>query len=301
MPRVALATRPAIELEYRVDTPVDGPADSPAVLLIMGLGVPYTRWPEALVAGLTARGFRVVRFDNRDSGSSTHLNDAPVPNLAAALAGGPLEAPYRLDDMAADGLALLDHLGIARAHIVGASMGGAIAQLTAAGWPERVRSLVSIMSSSGNPALPPPTPAAAAALFAPLPRERDEASIIADGIRRYRAVASPAYPVDEAWLTTLLQEEFRRAFNPRGVARQMAAIFADGDRRARLATIQAPTLVLHGAEDPLILPACGADVAAHIPGAVFTTIPGMGHDFPPALAPLLATRLADFMAAAESA
>jgi len=114
-------------------------------------------------------------------------------------------------------------------------------------------------------------------------------------------VASPAYPVDEAWLTTLLQEEFRRAFNPRGVARQMAAIFADGDRRARLATIQAPTLVLHGAEDPLILPECGADVAAHIPGAVFTTIPGMGHDFPPALAPALATRLADFMAAAESA
>jgi len=288
MPRAAVN---GIELEYSAE----GATDRPALLLIMGLGVPLTRWPQNLCDALVQRGYRVIRFDNRDSGLSTRFDDAPVPNLAAAFQGGQLTVPYTLDDMAADAVALLDHLGIARAHIAGASMGGAIAQLIAARWPERVLSLTSIMSSSGAADLPPPSPAAAAALFAPLPRERSEEALVADGIARYRAVASPAYAVTEEWLRELLKSEYRRGINPKGVARQLAAILADGDRRSRLAHITAPTLVLHGAADPLIPPDCGLDVARHIPGARLELVEGMGHDFPPALSPHLARILGEHL------
>ncbi|HET7775595.1 MAG TPA: alpha/beta fold hydrolase [Azospira sp.] len=291
---MARASVNGVELEYLEQ----GPAAGPAVLLVMGLGVPLTRWPETLCDALAARGYRVLRFDNRDCGRSTHLDGAPVPDLAAALRGAPLTVPYTLGDMAADGIGLLDHLGIPRAHVVGASMGGAIAQLMAAACPQRLLSLTSLMASSGHPGLPLPTPAASAALFAPLPRQRDEETIVADGMARYRAVASPAYPVQENWLEELLREEYRRGFNPKGVARQLAAIVADGDRRARLASIRVPALVLHGAADPLIPPACGQDVAAHIPGARLHLVDGMGHDLPPQLGPLLAALLADFMDAA---
>ncbi len=260
-----------------------GPSTAPAVLLVMGLGGQMTRWHGELCELLVARGYRVIRFDNRDCGLSTHFGEQPVPDLRALQRGEPIAVPYTLDDMAADGIGLLDALAIGRAHLVGASMGGAIVQIAAARYPQRVRSLTSIMSSSGNPALPPPTPAAAAALFAPLPRVRDRDSIVADSIARFATLESPDFPTPRGQLQKMFENEFDRNFDPRGVGRQLAAIIANGDRRALLQTIRVPSVVMHGAADQLIPLACGEDVAANIPGAELRIIAGMGHDFPVAL------------------
>src|SRR6185369_3557402 len=221
-----------------------GPERAPAVLLIMGLGGQMTRWNSELCELLVARGYRVIRFDNRDSGLSTHFAEAPVPDLRALQRGEPVAAPYTLEDMAADSVGLLDALDIDRAHLAGASMGGAIAQIAAARYPGRVLSLTSIMSSSGNPALPPPTPAAATALFAPLPRQRDRDSIVADSMARYATLESPAYPTERARLRRMFTAEYERNFDPRGVGRQLAAIIASGDRRPLLQTITAPAVVV---------------------------------------------------------
>lgn len=260
-----------------------GPSTAPAVLLVMGLGGQLTRWNIELCELLVARGYRVIRFDNRDSGLSTHFDAAPPPDLRALLRGASIALPYTLDDMAADCIGLLDALGIERAHLAGASLGGAIVQIAAARYPERVLSLTSIMSSSGHPDLPPPTPAAAAALFAPLPKVRDRASIVADSIARYATLESPAFPTPRGRLQEMFENEFERNFAPRGVARQLAALLANGDRRPLLQDIKAPCVVLHGAADQLIPAACGADVAAHVAGAELRLIEGMGHDFPVAL------------------
>lgn len=266
-----------------------GPAKAPAVLLIMGLGAQLTRWPPEFCDALVGRGYRVIRFDNRDCGLSSKLDGSRIPDLGAAMRKGtPIVAPYTLDDMAADSMGLLDALGITQAHIVGASMGASIAQIAAARFPERTLSLTSIMSSSGNPALPPPTAVAAASLFAPLPLSRDKESIVADGIRRYQAVASPGYPTSPSRLRAMLESEYERSFYPQGVARQLAAIFVNGDRRPLLRTIDVATVVLHGEDDPLIRVDCGRDVAANIAGAEMCVVSGMGHDFPPALATTLA-------------
>jgi len=260
-----------------------GREGDPAILLIMGLGGHLTRWNRELCELLVARGYRVIRFDNRDCGLSTHFDAAPVPDLRALQNGQPVALPYTLDDMAADSIGLLSALDIKQAHLVGASMGGAIAQIAAARYPERVLSLTSIMSSSGNPALPPPTPAAATALFAPLPRQRDRESIVTDSIARYETLESPAYPTDRSRLRQLFADEYERNFDPRGVARQLAALIANGDRRPLLQTITAPTVVVHGAADQLIPLACGEDVARNILSAELRVIDGMGHDFPVAL------------------
>lgn len=272
-----------IELEYESF----GREADPAILLIMGLGGHLTRWNLELCDLLVARGYRVIRFDNRDCGLSTHFSDAPVPDLRALQNGQPVTLPYTLDDLVADSIGLLDALGIQQAHLAGASMGGAIAQLAAANYPERVLSLTSIMSSSGNPALPAPTPAAATALFAPLPRQRDRESIVADSVARYETLESPAYPTDRDRLRQLFADEYERNFDPRGVARQLAALIANGDRRSLLQTITAPSVVLHGAADQLIPLACGDDVARNIPNAEFRIIDGMGHDFPVALSQVI--------------
>jgi len=272
-----------IELEYKSF----GRDADPAILLIMGLGGHLTRWNLELCDLLVARGYRVIRFDNRDCGLSTHFSDAPVPDLRALQNGQPVTLPYTLDDLVADSVGLLDALGIKQANVAGASMGGAIAQLAAANYPERVISLTSIMSSSGNPALPAPTPAAATALFAPLPRQRDRESIVADSITRYETLESPAYPTDRGRLRQLFADEYERNFDPRGVARQLAALIANGDRRSLLQTITAPSVVLHGAADQLIPLACGEDVARNIPNAEFRIIDGMGHDFPVALSQVI--------------
>lgn len=264
-----------------------GCTSDPAILLIMGIGGHLTRWNLELCELLVARGYRVIRFDNRDCGLSTHFSDAPVPDLRALQNGQPVTLPYTLDDLVADSVGLLDALGIKQANVAGASMGGAIAQLAAANYPERVISLTSIMSSSGNPALPAPTPAAATALFAPLPRQRDRESIVADSITRYETLESPAYPTDRGRLRQLFADEYERNFDPRGVARQLAALIANGDRRSLLQTITAPSVVLHGAADQLIPLACGEDVARNIPNAEFRIIDGMGHDFPVALSQVI--------------
>lgn len=265
-----------------------GPERAPAILLIMGLGGQMTRWNVELCELLVGRGYRVIRFDNRDSGLSSHFDEAPVPDLRALQRGEAVAVPYTLDDMAADSIGLLDALDIERAHLAGASMGGAIAQIAAARYPARVRSLTSIMSSSGNPDLPPPTPAAATALFAPLPRQRDRESIVADSIARYATLESPAWPTDRERLRQMFADEYERNFDPRGVGRQLAAIIASGDRRPLLQTITAPTVVVHGAADQLIPPACGEDVARHIASAELRLIAGMGHDFPVALSAVIA-------------
>ncbi|MBK8320647.1 MAG: alpha/beta hydrolase [Betaproteobacteria bacterium] len=272
-----------VELEYESF----GREADTAILLIMGLGGHLTRWNLELCDLLVACGYRVIRFDNRDCGLSTHFSDAPVPDLRALQNGQPVSLPYTLDDLVADSIGLLDALGIQQAHVAGASMGGAIAQLAAANYPERVISLTSIMSSSGNPALPAPTPAAATALFAPLPRQRDRESIVADSIARYETLESPAYPTDRGRLRQLFADEYERNFDPRGVARQLAALIANGDRRSLLQTITAPSVVLHGAADQLIQVACGEDVARNIPNAEFRIIDGMGHDFPVALSQVI--------------
>ena len=287
----------------RIEYESFGNDDAPLILLVMGLGAHMQRWNIEICEGLVARGYRVVRFDNRDAGLSSKADGAPIPSLADVAAavseGRPTQVPYTLDDMAADSIALLDALSVDAANVVGISMGGAIAQIMAARYPARVRSLACLMTSSGNPALPWPTPEAAAALFAPLPRDRSREAIVADGIRRYRAVASPAYPMPEQRLQAMFGLEYERCFHPQGVARQLAAIVASGDRRELLASIRVPTLVLHGADDPLIRPACGEDVARHIPGACWQCIDGMGHDLPLALTDRLVGAIADNAARAS--
>jgi len=295
MPRIAAN---GIELHYESA----GADDAPTLLMIMGLGAQLTRWNRGLCELLVERGFRVLRFDNRDCGESTHCTDLPRPDIGALLAGEPLAAlPYTLETMAADSVGLLDALGIEQAHLVGASMGAAIAQIIAATYPQRAWSLTSIMSTSGNPLLPPPTPAAVMALFAPLPPAHDRAGVIANAIARHLPIASPGYPTPIGELQTLFGDEYDRAYYPPGVARQLAAVLAGGDRRALLTTISCPTVVLHGRDDPLLLPACAHDVADHIAGAQLRLIDGMGHDFAAALTPVFADAISAAAGTARNA
>lgn len=265
-----------------------GADDADAVLLIAGLGTQMIRWSEPFCRKLAACGYRVIRFDNRDTGLSTHLRDCPVPDfgeLARALGAGRVpEVPYSLYDMAADAIGLLDALGIGRAHVVGRSMGGMIAQILASEHSGRVRSLTSIMSSSGNPALPPAAPDAMAMMMRPAPHpETDREGFLSHSTAFARRIAGTGYPFDEAAHHAVVLEEVRRAYDPGGTGRQIAAMAVTGDRRARLAAITAPALVIHGADDPLFLPACGRDTAAAIASADFMLVDGMGHDLPAVL------------------
>ena len=273
-----------------------GPADREAVLLIMGLGAQMTRWPVELCQDLVGRGYQVIRFDNRDIGLSTKLDWLGVPNIgalfAARSAGESGTPPYRLDDMAADTVGLLDALEIERAHVVGASMGGMIAQLIASDHAGRVRSLTSIMSTTANPAVPQGKPEALAALLTPAAPAGDDAAIAARGIRINRVIGSPAYPQTESALRDSILSDARRSYHPSGSARQLAAVLCAEDRRPKLKTIRVPTVVLHGAEDPLVPLEGGRDTAANIPGAELRIVPGMGHDLPPALVATVADAIA---------
>ena len=272
-----------------------GALDAPTVLLIMGLGAQLTLWPIELVDALVARGFRVVRFDNRDIGLSTKFDSAGIPDMPslmmALMSGKAPDIAYTLSDMADDAVAVLDALGIDRAHIVGASMGGMIAQLVAANHPARTRTLTSIMSTTGNRELPPAKPEAMGALTG-RPATADVNAIVAFGVAAARIVGSPAYPADEGRLTARVRADFERSFSPAGFARQMAAIVADGDRRDRIAGITAPTLVIHGDADPLVPVEGGKDTAASIKGAELLVIPGMGHDLPVQLVEPIADAIA---------
>lgn len=273
-----------------------GPKDAPAILLVMGLGGQLTLWPDEFVDALVAHGFRVVRYDNRDVGLSTRFDAAGVPNLKWMFVKAALKLPvrsaYTLADMAADGMALLDHLGIDRAHIVGASMGGMISQHIAARYPARVLSLTSVMSTTGNPRLPRAQKEAMRVL-ANRPMAGDAEAMIAYSVNAARVIGSPGYPAAEERLQRRVRNDFERGWYPQGVARQMAAIVADGDRRSMLKSIAAPTLVIHGEADPLVLIAGGRDTAENIPGARLLTIPGMGHDLPLALVDTLADAIAE--------
>lgn len=261
-----------------------GDPANPPLLLIMGLGAQLTLWPIELVEALVERGYYVIRHDNRDIGLSTKFTEAGLPNVRRValmrLFGLRAKLPYRLTEMAEDAVALLDALGIARAHVVGASMGGMIAQLVAIGHPDRVLSLTSIMSTTGNPRLPRSRPEALAALMNRPPAGASMEEVIPFGVAISRAIGSPAYPAEETRLRERIERDYQRSFHPTGPGRQLAAILDDGDRRKRLRGVKVPTLVIHGADDPLVPVEGGKDTAAAIPGAQLKIIPGMGHDIP---------------------
>jgi pimeloyl-ACP methyl ester carboxylesterase len=273
-----------LSFEYDI-TGKDG--DEP-ILLIMGLGGQMTLWRQPFLDKLAAKGYRVIRFDNRDVGLSEKLESLGPPDmgpvLAAYVQGQLAPAAYDLSDMAADAVAVLSALGIERAHIVGASMGGMIAQLVAADHPERTLSLTSIMSTTGNRALPPAKPEAMAVLNTPAPNPNaDIEGYLASALASARVIGSPGYPVNEAEHRAFATSNVQRSYYPVGFLRQYAAVLASPDRRPKLATIKAPSLVIHGEDDPLVPVEAGKDTAAHIPGAELLLIPGMGHDVPPAL------------------
>jgi pimeloyl-ACP methyl ester carboxylesterase len=268
----------------RIAFETTGDAKNVPLLLIHGLGMQLTAWPDELVDGLAEQGFYVIRFDNRDCGLSTKFDAAGSPNLALAWLKSrlhlKLRPPYTLDDMASDALGVLSALGVARAHVVGVSMGGMVAQLLAAHHGHRVLSLTSIMSSSGRRGLPGPTRAVRSAL---LRRPQDPAnvdSVLDNAVALWRAIGSPAYPTAEPQLRQRVLRALRRSNCPSGAARQMLAVAAAPDRSALLAQLALPTLVIHGAADPLVPSACGIDVANKVPGAHLELIEGMGHDLP---------------------
>jgi len=296
MPRVKAN---GIEIEYESF----GHDSDPAVLLIMGFSAQMIVWPDSLCRGLAALGYRVVRFDNRDVGLSTHLSELGTPNVGALMTamatGEKISAPYALDDMAADAAALLDELGIARAHIVGASMGGMIAQLVAANHPEKTKSLISIMSTTGKRGLRAATPEAMAAITTP-PASDSLEDRIAAGIKAWRTIGSPAYPAGDEELRDLAGRSAARGpYDPAGIARQMAAIFAAQPRNEKLAKLTCPALVLHGEADPLIPYDSAEDTAASIPGSELAIMPGVGHDVSNANVHLYLQHMGDFLNRAE--
>ena len=270
----------------QIEVDDQGPIDGPVVLLVMGLGMQLIAWPQALVQMLIQRGFRVVRFDNRDIGLSQGFDELGVPNMA--LAGLryalhlPVHSPYSLAEMARDALGVLDALDIDRAHVCGASMGGMIAQHLAAMAPERVASLTLMMTTSGARQLPQPSWHVRRALMSRPMKPGTEAAVNWIG-HVMNVIGSPGYPTDPQALQARALASVQRAWHPGGSARQLLAVVADGDRSALLPHIEAPTLVIHGTADPLVPLACGQDLARRIAGAETDLIPGMGHDLPEAL------------------
>lgn len=283
---------PANGIELCYDT--FGDRAAPPLLLVMGLAAQMIAWDEAFCEQLAARGYFVIRFDNRDIGRSTRFPQHGTPDLMAllgqALMRKPVTAPYTLRDMATDAAGLLDALGITRAHIVGASMGGAIAQEMAIHFPDRLLTLTSIMSSTGDPSLPQATPEAMAVLLAPPPKDRD--SYFESYKRTWAVLRGPGFPLDEAKDLERAARAWDRGLNPPGVARQLAAILASGDRTAALASVRVPTLVIHGSADPLVRHQGGVATAKAIQGARLLTIDGMGHALPISMWPQLIDAIA---------
>jgi pimeloyl-ACP methyl ester carboxylesterase len=264
-----------------------GELSAPPMLLIMGLGAQMIAWDEDFCAALAAQGYWVIRFDNRDIGLSTKLDEAGTPStlalLKAQVQGEEIPAPYTLRDMADDSAGLLEALEIEAAHLVGASMGGMIAQELAIHHPERVRTLTSIMSSSGNPELPPPKPEALSILVTPAPTDR--AGYLEYAIKTWATLSGPNFPLDEEYITRRAELSFERGLSVAGTARQLAAILASGSRKEALKSVTVPTLVIHGDADPLVPVEGGIDTADSIPGAELLIVEGMGHSLPPVLAP----------------
>ena len=277
-------TAPAFAKANGIDLCYDtfGDSEAPPLLLIMGLAAQMIAWDDEFCTQLAARGYRVIRFDNRDIGLSTRFDAAGVPNVSAAFMaaaqGKPIEAPYLLRDMAGDAIGLMDALGITAAHVVGASMGGAIGQSLAILHPTRVLTLTSIMATSGAPGLPAPTPAAVAMLLKPTPT--DQAGYFESYVQTWNVLRAGHFPLDEARDLTRAGQNFARGLNPAGVARQLTAILASGSRKQALSAVKAPTLVIHGDVDPLVPLACGLDTHQSVPGAKLLVIKGMGHALP---------------------
>jgi pimeloyl-ACP methyl ester carboxylesterase len=275
-PRIAHANR--IELCYEIF----GDAGAEPMLLIMGLGAQMIQWDDDFCRQLAGRGFRVIRFDNRDIGQSSKMSGgkrlSPMELLKLRFLKIPVAAPYRLHDMAEDVVGLMDALGITSAHLVGASMGGMIAQEIAIAFPQRVRSLTSIMSTTGNPKVPPPSREATAMLMAPPPTTRQE--FLERFAQTWKMLRVGSFPEDEALDRARAERTYQRGLNPAGVGRQLRAILASGSRKSRLQTVKAPTLVIHGTVDPLVHPEAGKDTAASIAGAKLLMINGMGHALP---------------------
>lgn len=289
------ANRIEIEVDDTGTAPGADGTPRPAVLLIMGLGMQLIAWPDDFVQGLVDAGFRVVRFDNRDVGLSQKFADAGKPSVMwEALKyrlRWTIRPPYSLADMAADALGVLDALKIDKAHVVGASLGGMVAQRLALLAPARLLSLTSIMSTSSARGLPEASTAVMKVMLGRPPGKGREAAL-AQSVRLFQVIGSPAYPTDEAELRAKVAAAADRCLYPEGIARQIVAVAADSRRALELPKIQAPTLVLHGQADPLIPFACGEDTARRIPGARLVGIPGMGHDLPP---PVVAQLLAQMV------
>jgi len=266
-----------------------GDAGDPPILLVMGLATQMIGWPDEFCAGLADRGYFVVRFDNRDIGLSTHLDSAGAPDILTVLGGDASSVPYGLADLADDTVGLLDALGLDSVHLIGASMGGMIAQLVALQHPARVRSLTSIMSTTGDPSVGRPSEAALALLVAPAARDRDAA--VQRVIDTYRVVGSPGFEFDESALRERAGLSFDRAYDPAGVARQLAAVLTTPDRTRALKGISVPTLVIHGSDDALVDVSGGRATAAAVPGAELLVVDGMGHDLPRAMWPEITDRI----------
>jgi pimeloyl-ACP methyl ester carboxylesterase len=263
----------------------NGPADGPVILLVMGLGTQMIAWPDELIQGLVAQGFRVIHYDNRDVGLSQRMDGAPAGNLIWAMLklrfGLPVKTAYTLTDMAKDGIGLLDALGIQKAHVAGASMGGMIAQLMAAHYPDRVSTMTSIMSSSGRPGLPGPRADIRKRLMAPRPSNPTREEAVRLGAESIEAISFADMNRPHDAFVDMAARAFDRGYYPIGMKRQMLAIIADGSRVDRLKTIKVPTLVVHGGADPLVPKEGSEDIARLVPGARLEIIDDMAHDLPP--------------------
>lgn len=298
---------PTVQIENGLDIAYDefGEASAPPMLLIMGLGTQMIAWPDPFCEGLAAHGLRVIRFDNRDVGLSTKFHDAQSPGMLRLLIGSklglkPRGIPYDLYDMARDAVFLMDRLSVETAHVVGASMGGMIAQILGARHGTRVRSLTSIMSTTGNPKLPGPSAEVRKQMFLKRPKDPDRETLIQHSMRTIRMIGSPGFPTSDEELREKVERSFDRAFYPPGYMRHITAIVATGDRSAEVSGIKVPTLVVHGADDPLVPLACGKDTVARIEGARFEVIAGMGHDLPTALVPDLVEMIGGHAKASEA-
>jgi pimeloyl-ACP methyl ester carboxylesterase len=263
----------------------NGPADAPVILLVMGLGAQMIAWPDEFIHGLVSKGYRVIHYDNRDVGLSQRMDGAKTPNLVwtmlKARFGLPVRVPYTLTDMAADGIGLLDALGIDKAHVAGASMGGMIVQLMAANHRERLLSMTSIMSSSGKPGLPGARADIQKSFMVKRPPDASRNEAVAFGTELVRSFSYPDPARPENAHAELTAKAFDRGYYPVGTRRQLLAIIADGSRVERLKTITTPTLVVHGGADPLVPKEGSEDIARHIPGARLEIIDEMAHDLPP--------------------
>ena len=274
-----------------------GPRGGEPLLMIMGLGMQLTGWPEGLVQLLVGRGLRVIRIDNRDAGLSQGFEAHGTPNVAWAglryLMHLPVHAPYTLADMAGDALGVLDALGVGQAQVCGASMGGMIAQHMAATQPARVTRLTLMMTNSGSRRLQQPDAHVRAALIGQRPAAAHDVETEVERLTRlFALIGSPGFPPDPGELRARLRASVRRAWRPDGVARQLVAIAADGDRTPLLSRIQAPTHIVHGADDPLVPVAAAHDLHAKIAGSTLEVIEGLGHDLPAELWPRFAAAIA---------